>query len=157
MRFGSIKDSTHGGECCRRKRVCDQCVKSGSVDIAFQGLPCQPFSDMRSNGVPVEDHALFGTVFKDFIEYVQTMMPKALVVEEVMSFNKKRDDVSGRAYLGNFVCVLEGLNYSVRVVKLQASLWSEMVRDRCLGNGEALTRVASCDGHLARATIVVSV
>lgn len=130
--YSDMKHMTgDGGKCHIHHKTCRPVGVRGSVDLAVQGLPCQPFSRQRSNHeVHPDQHKSFGTVFDVFFTYIDETRPKGVLIEEVCDFAKKTNE-DGDTYLEAFVNILEGdYHYSVRVFKLSACVFGEVQRER---------------------------
>jgi site-specific DNA-cytosine methylase len=109
----------------------------GSIDLAVQGLPCQPFTDQRHKGGQssrtgdARGHDDFKTVFSTFFEFLDgESKPKGWVVEEVESFRRLTDPVAGLKYLDSFIDLCEERGFFVRPLLLDASIYSDVPRTR---------------------------
>lgn len=124
--FSTAKCYLCRGQCC----MTDPTDKDDGSDILVAGLPCQPFTRMRSHRrVTTANHQSFETVFTTFLEVLRRRKPKGFLVENVPAFLEE-DPESGTTWCEKFAkaCCKEG--YSIRVFRLDASTWCEMPRDR---------------------------
>jgi site-specific DNA-cytosine methylase len=113
------------------------CSTAISVDLAIQGLPCQPFTCQRERSKagprtgPPSTHADFNTVMCAFFEYLDSPFPpKGFIVEEVPEFYMQKDMATGVTFCNAFVAAAEKRSYSVVVTKLLAETWGEVPRMR---------------------------
>ena len=118
------------GRCTKHAGTCSLGFSPADViDLATQGLPCQPFTRMRSSDATVEKHNLYGVVFDIFFKYLENHKPRGWITEEVMDFSKKQDS-RGVSYYDNFARRAEDLGYTVIAFKMESSKWVAMDRDR---------------------------
>ena len=131
--FADMADQIAGvGHCFIHSR---QCKLLEAPDFAVGGLPCQPFSKMRSrNGSSSKQgdpkaHPGFEAVTVTFKSYLEARRPKGFLVEESVGM-MAADRSTGESYLQDFVNSCAELGYSVRAVRLNHRAWCEMPRDR---------------------------
>ena len=159
--FCSLSDMTHGGACSTHHRHCDP-RSAGAIDLSVQGLPCQPFTRMRTDPVAVQEHPLFKVVFKDFFEFLDTRSPGGTITEETPDFIRKKAPC-GATYLQLF---LEGLHQRghYTAAHLLSTAPATVTRDRVyivsltehLGGQAALDYISgtidAIQAHMAAAT-----
>ena len=111
------------------------CKLAQGVDIAVGGLPCQPFSRMRTRhgpgnkeGAPTS-HPSFDTVNVEFFEYLRGRTPLCFLVEEITAMRDQNAD-SGEPYLDSFMEQCASLGYAMRAIMLDHGNWCEMSRSR---------------------------
>ena len=137
----------NSGHCYLHNQVCS--VAPQPCDLLVFGSPCAPFSDQRATQAtqPPQAHPLFKLTFGmdgtgSALEHVARHCPKLFVGEQVMGFSRPDlQHVDERPYLHQFVDRLRSVqdqagraiySDSVKVVRLQGSLWAEgLERDRC--------------------------
>ena len=137
--FRSFQEAIHGeGVCEKHGRRCRLPI---GPDLATAGLPCQPFSQLRSHqdNHPAQDHVLFDVTFVDFISYLNLRKPKGFVCEQVVTFNRLNPKTNN-TFLVEFGSAATNLGYLFRAVALDARDWGESERPRFHGarKGEAL-------------------
>lgn len=127
--YKDFESMIRGGPCVTHPQ--SRCRRADSVtpDLCTQGLPCQPFSKMRSDDASAEHHKGFSTVFSLFFKYLDEVKPKGFIVEEVEEF-ASRQDSNGDIFLETFVEECTRRGYEVCVLLMSAGIWSEMERRR---------------------------
>ena len=120
------------GACHLHGRKCE--CSSTRPDLTTAGLPCPPFSKLRSiNGTTsrtglVSQHPAFSTVMGEFFDYLQARRPRGFWVEEVDNFGQT--DLQGRSFLTTFCKKAAGMGYAVRALFLDQNVWVECPRSR---------------------------
>ena len=129
--YQELSATTSGGACEAHGRYCGRTDAVAGVDLAMQGLPCQPFSTMRTTPERPEEHTHYKTVFNGFLSYLKEARPKGWVVEEVSAFAFRRLP-DGPTYMESVVRVATEMGYYVEGAHMQANTWVNMDRDRLL-------------------------
>lgn len=127
--YKSFAETTAGGQCEIHGKFCERQRAAGDVHLAMQGLPCQPFSRMRADRRTPDQHQSYDTVFGEFMHYLEQARPQGWIVEEVVTFSSRKLD-TGETYLEAFADAACRMGYVVEAVKMEASIWLEMERDR---------------------------
>lgn len=125
----ATSETVQAGKCFAHNTRCTRERVFGDVHLAMQGLPCQPFSRMRSDRKKPMEHAQYNTVFGDFVEYLVRVRPKGWIVEEVVAF-ASRKHTNNQTFLEVFVDEAKQMGYYIEAVKMEASTWVETERDR---------------------------
>ena len=125
----------------RSKAKCLKCVGvhcssdrlQNEVDCVRAGLPCQPFSRLRTKNRggdegPVRQHSQWGAAGL-FFEYVTQVKPGGFICEEVLAFGDT-DPETGKPYVVLFQEKAVSMGYATRVFELQASDWGPFSRPR---------------------------
>jgi len=117
--------------CCAGRCKFD---RSHQPSLATAGLPCQPFTGMRTttgtgkNSGPPRKHKLYET-YREFQMYLTTRQPHGFVVEEVTRILSV-DHESGKRWLDLFLADAEHAGYKCSAIKLSADPWTEVPPDR---------------------------
>lgn len=119
---GTAPCSVHGRSCTMQKHA----------DLVTVGLPCQPFTSQRDQKrtKPCQ-HKLYPVTFSEFPHFVDMMQPSGFIVEQVMGFDRlDSEEHTGQTFLQRFCNLMASKGFSVRAVKMCASLWGEAERKR---------------------------
>lgn len=85
----------------------------GDCDLLAGGPPCQGFSVQRRG----EDYDLRNHLVLEYLHFVETILPKFFIMENVRGLISKR----GKPYFNQFIQDAQGLGYTVHVAKLNAA------------------------------------
>ena len=120
------------GHCFVHDADC-RCV--GPVHMCSAGLPCLPFSLMRSRAGTSQDtqepekHSAYDTVMVHFFEYLRVHSPLCVWVEEVLAFNNSSKK-NGHSHLATFQSQLKECGYASHVLEMCHSVFIPQKRPR---------------------------
>ena len=134
--FRMNDSAIHGGICDNHGAICRP---AGSPDIVVAGLPCQPFSNLRSRKgsssktQSAHQHPETAAI-DEFVTYLRCRSPLCFVIENVLSLGSEIMQ-SGETYIRYIARCCADLGYSVRTVNLHLDDWVKSSRPRmwCLG------------------------
>ena len=136
--FEGMVDVVEGaGRCYLHQKSCPVPSACPAADFVTVGLPCQPYSNMRSNrkAVKAHQHKDFKAM-TDFLECAKLRKPHGGVIEEVMGFCSELEsgtfdgDELPKSWAAWLSLKLKELGYWVQALKLDNSDWSVFPRPR---------------------------
>jgi site-specific DNA-cytosine methylase len=127
--FNSMDDLRANADSSAKKSTENTKEPLARPDCASQGLPCQPFSRQRSSSATPEEPTGYDSVFVQFFEYLDSMKPRGIIVEEVPEFGKRKGP-DGVSYLTKFVEECELRGFFVVVLEMEAGIWGSVTRKR---------------------------